>query len=609
MKFILLILVCTSISIIGQSGKQKIADKMFNELNLFEAVQVYEEIASSDKKDYHNLKRTADCHRLMNNTIEAEKWYALTVDFGTENPIDYYYLANAMKSNGNLTEVDNNLKIYAGLIGAEYEWNYSEFIAENKENALNFSVTNLAFNSIYSDFGAVLKGNEILFVSNRVSIYNEGETVAWDNTVFNEIYTYTEVDSVELFFSSDLTKGIHDGPVAILNDKLYITRNLNAKTGRKVLKLNVLGETEGEWFAESNFAYNDENYSVGHAAFSKDGLKMVFASDMPGGSGETDIWYSNMVKGEWSQPVNFGSEINTFDKELFPYLADNGDLYFSSLGHKGMGGLDLFVSYWIDGEYKTPENLGYPINTRFDDFSFAYDNYNLAYFSSNREEGKGDDDIYKTGIIEPFKYNPPITDTINPITSLTLEVLTITCPDKFIDGVVSLKNESSGHVIEQKLVAGNNIIQLEEGSNYTIEFSKEGYFPSSSDLTVEKNEIAVNTNSISFENVYFDFNSSYLNQDSKGELNKLAEILISNTGLKISINAYTDFIGDKKFNLQISEKRAKRVFDYLKSKGVKGKQMTHNHFGDANPILECEDESKCTRDELKVNRRVEFKTI
>ena len=205
----------------------------------------------------------------------------------------------------------------------------------------------------------------------------------------------------------------HDGPAALSADEktMYLTKSNIVVKKIKGALLNVVNlklyilkkDSTGKLSKPESFPYNSDDYSLGHATLTKDGKRIYFVSDMPGGIGQTDLWFSDYEKGAWQKPENLGQAINTEGREMFPYVHEDGTLFFSTDGRAGLGGLDLYFTVPAMDAYFEPQSLGYPINTNYDDFGFALNNdLKTGYFSSNRTGGKGEDDIYFFRAKEPL---------------------------------------------------------------------------------------------------------------------------------------------------------------------------------------------------------------
>jgi outer membrane protein OmpA-like peptidoglycan-associated protein len=671
-SIILFSIIALSFSANAQSLKQKVADKYFDQLDFIKAVEVYEDIVSGKGKDYHSLKQTAECYRLMNDIVKAEFWYNEVIVFGTNIPKDYYYYAQLLKSNGKYKLSDDSMKLFYEKAGKGTFTSVPNFYEKLKRDSIYFIVNSIETNSSMSDIAPVVYNDELIYISNRKNKMTSNITVGWNDTGFLEVYNAGSRDYLvkpSLFFGKDLTKNSHDGPIYFdtINNNIYITRNnLSEKNQNKNLKLFVFENTEDKWKEAEEFAYNSNEYSVGHSTLTPDGKTMYFTSDMPGGFGETDIWKTNLENGVWGVPVNLGEGINTFDKEMFPSISPSGDLYFASKGHHGFGGLDIFVAYKSGDKFMTPVNMGYPINTRFDDFSFTImDDNKFGYFSSDRVGGKGADDIYKVEmkkqVARPVEKEELIADSNVEVVDESKEKETVEIDDVAvvedvvvvdenkeketvkIDDVVEvkevntenvyslkgnlfdkisnsqltgasvvLKNKTTGKSIEKVIDNNGFSFDLTESTDYSVRFTNSSYISKTIDFSTDTETYLITLNeslsrdAILLNNIYYDFESYKLTSLARKELDKLVAILIQYPNMKIKLNSHTDSKGKDGYNEYLSRKRAKSVVNYLVTKGINGNRLSYNGYGESKLVNKCSNGVDCSEAEHQENRRTEF---
>ena len=351
----------------------------------------------------------------------------------------------------------------------------------------------------------------------------------------------------------------HDGPVSFNHDftEVFINRTqyIHDK-GKKeyghvrthLLKIFTSTLKEGKWSKPQPFFLNSDEYSVGHPALAPDGKSLYFVSDMKGGFGETDIFFCTRNGDQWSEPVNLGAKVNTSGKEMFPFVAANGDLYFASDGLPGFGGLDLFITRKIDTNWVTPRNLGQPVNSSYDDLSVAIsDTVGMGLFSSNRPGGLGSDDIYIFSIISPDLSKPPTL----PIVSVTNEV--VPPPKMAMDTLVTDKP-------------------------YRL------------------------------ENIYYDFDKWNIRDDAKQSLDQLVA-LMKGYPISVELGSHTDCRGSEIYNLDLSQRRAESAVQYIISRGIVPGRITAKGFGKSQPANRCNCASgiQCTETEYQFNRRTEFR--
>ena len=426
----------------AQKSYVRMGDMYFKQFDFKTALQYYARAVKKDSSDVHVRQNIADSYRHMNDWVNAEPWYAKLAQDQTVSPLNKMYYAEALRANQKYGDAKVAYKNY--MAAAPSDNSVKDRIAgvdkvsELAKDKGLYSIENLPINTSHSDFGPSFYTNgQIFFCSNRQPV-GKGMAIKDDWTDANFLQMYVgKPDANGNITTSELMQGrtpngkYHEGP-AVYNEKLqelYITRS-NYKKSRafsssdKTVKLKlyrlVYLPTENKWGDQLIEAvpFNDREYSVGHAALSADGQTLYFASDKPGGYGGVDLYKSiRDQSGNWSAPTNLGPTINTSGDDMFPFVANDGTLYFSSNGHMGLGGLDVFSSIPSKDSWSAPENLGYPINTNSDDFNYIIDKDNkTGYFASNRPGGQGDDDIYKfvkkgievCGLVYDAKTNDPI---------------------------------------------------------------------------------------------------------------------------------------------------------------------------------------------------------
>jgi outer membrane protein OmpA-like peptidoglycan-associated protein len=366
------------------------------------------------------------------------------------------------------------------------------------------------------------------------------------------------------------------------------------------------------------FGLNSDHWSVGHPALTPDGKILYFVSDMDGGYGGTDIWYCTMTDEGWSLAVNAGPMINTPGNEMFPFIALNGDLYFSSTGQPGFGGLDLFVCHKEGNLWKTPVNLGAPVNSPYDDFSIQFNSIDsTGFFSSSRPGGVGSDDIYY------MKQLPP-------------KVFLIACVKDKATGEplpgssIAVSNSASKEVLSFVADAeGCFRMQIRKGIAYSVKAEFPGYHPGLLEVKFTNDSEAKNFTTpkiIELEriivpppppppspppvvpSVYFDFDRSDIRADAKPILDNLVQVM-KEGNFMVEINAFCDSRGSNAYNDALSKRRAESVIQYLVSKGIDRNRMVASGNGETRLVNKCTDHVPCTKAEHQANRRAEFKLI
>lgn len=408
-KYILFLIIFLPTILWGQGLKKRMADKSFNSFHYAEAIKYYESILAKNPEDADSEEKLAESYRQINDTKNAEKWLAKVVQRPSAKPIHKLLYAEALANEGKYEEAKN---WYATYTEDNRGKNFVDFynnempllLANNKD----YTIEEAAFNSkTGADFSPAFLEEKIVFCSNRHAASNgwRKDEFKWTKSSFLDLYVVDANGNIEKF-NKKLNSRYHEGPVAFYdnNNKIIFTRNnyyegkyKESSEGINKLKLFFAEKLpDGAWGNVTPFAYNSDEYSVGHPAISADGQTLYFASDMPGGIGETDIYMCKWENGAWGKPINLGKEINTEGKEEFPFLDSKGNLFFSSTGHGGFGGLDIFFAENLNGKFEKPENVGVPLNSSQDDFGIIVDESGRAgYLSSDRASAAAQDDIYK----------------------------------------------------------------------------------------------------------------------------------------------------------------------------------------------------------------------
>jgi len=378
------------------------AQKLYKKMAYTQALDFYKKALEIDTSSILIKEKIAHCYRKLQDTPQAEVWYAKVVFSPITDPEDKLYYAQALASNNKHQDAQLWYNAYAKQVKDDSRPLAFALAYQNMESfykdSTNFQVNLAPFNSTEDDFSPVFYGKKIVFVSNR---HSQNERFKWDNSSFLDLYVYS--NGKTNVFQEKLNSPYHEGPLAFFpkGDSVIFTRNATKKPskGEKINRLNLYiayKQSDGTWGKEKEFAHNSEEFSTMHPALSPDGKTLYFVSDRVGSLGGMDIWVSYYENNKWTSPQNLGETINTRGNEAFPYVDFRGSLYLASNGHSGLGGLDVFIAENVGGKFISPQNLGYPINSIKDDFGFIFNpKSKKGYFSSNRAGGVGKDDIYE----------------------------------------------------------------------------------------------------------------------------------------------------------------------------------------------------------------------
>jgi len=393
--------------------------------------------------------------------------------------VDFYNMAQCLKLNGNYDESDVWMSRFEQRQQHDSRpaWQ-SNSSAQVKKiyNRTRYNVSLADFNSPQSDFGAFQNGGDVVFASARKVDEVIARQYAWKESPYLNVYKVTVTDTgftQPVILSSKLKTVYHDGPVSYSRDgnEMFVTQNpynFPGTFGKKQVNqfrlLSAHKQANGTWSELKPLPFNGDGFSTGHGALSNDGQTLWFASDRPGGKGRSDIYFVKRQGDGWGEPQNAGTAINTEGDEMFPFEAADGKLYFSSNGHLTLGGLDICIAFPTSSGFQV-RNMGYPINSTKDDFSlFMAPDGKRGYFSSNRANGKGDDDIYSFEVTDPIVLNREIQLVVrDKNTGLILPKAIVTVKE----------NQKSKDLVTDE--NGKIVYGSEEANNLTVNTEPLGY--------------------------------------------------------------------------------------------------------------------------------------
>ena len=424
----LALLVGAALGADAQSSRLKRAERLMADLNYSDAIQLYNQILESSDAPEAKIA-LAEAYRKINDPANAEYWYGQIVRLPEATAYDKLYYGQALQQNGKCDQAAEWFAVFMREQPDDLRGQYLGRACDYEQELLTrgagvYEVEHLGINSALDDFGAAVYGDGLLFASDRSQGVAIKRDHAWTGNPFLELYyveamrtdeedpqttVYGEPDKFDKTFNSKY----HEAAVTLSEngDQMFFTRNnyVDGKLGRSddgVVKLKVFyadKQGEDEWGDLQSLPFNSDEYSVLHPALSPSGNRLYFASDMPGGFGGMDVYYSEKENGRWNPPVNLGPNVNNEGHQAFPFVGPDARIYFASDGHVGLGGYDLYYTTEKAAfEFTLPENLGAPLNSTADDHSLVVvGDGNFGYFSSNRTGGAGKDDIYsfvRTGI-------------------------------------------------------------------------------------------------------------------------------------------------------------------------------------------------------------------
>jgi tetratricopeptide (TPR) repeat protein len=410
MKSKYLVIIPLLLSVVTGSAQKSKADKYFAKAQYAKEIPAYEKAAKkNDDSQQESLVRLGDCYRVLNEYKKAEDSYKQALALKGKLPADFYYnYGYVLKTNNNYAEALN--QFYAYLEEKPTDNKVKNAIKSCQQikywmtKAVEYEIKNVeGVNTAKSEFCPSVLNNKLVYVGEKQTDFLELSVDEMNGEPFLNVFvSKVDVDksSNTKTFSNKINGKYHDGPVSFSSDGKtllftrvdYVTKKNKEYINRA--KIFFANGHDRNWSNIKGFQYNSEDYSVAHPSLSPDGNYLFFTSDMPGGQGGKDLWYCKKSGDGWEKPVNLGTDVNTSGDEMFPYVRKDGVLFFSSNGLPGFGGLDIFSAKEKEGKWLVSRNESLHLNSSSDDFSVCFLSDSTGYFSSNREGGKGKDDIY-----------------------------------------------------------------------------------------------------------------------------------------------------------------------------------------------------------------------
>lgn len=598
----------------AQNQYTKTADKLFDRYEYVDAAKEYLKLAEGSKADNYVYKQLAESYYNVFNTKEAVKWYAKVVEQKQEAET-YYKYAQMLKAEGNFKEADKQMQQFAQLAPndqrAKTFVSNPNYLPELKGQTKLYDIAKSDVSSDKTDFGAVLTNdNNVYFASarntsKRNSNFNDEPYLDIYKATYNANGTISDAVAVD-----NLNTRWHDGPASITNDgntMYYGSESFNEKEftkdkakNSKFGKIYLYKATkEGDKWANSKpLPFNNKEYDVRNPSISKDGKTLYFSSNMPGGFGGEDIWKVSVNGDEYGTPENLGAKVNTEANESFPFITDDNILFFSSNGKTGFGGLDVFKLDLNKGSEAM--NVGEPVNTSKDDFAFTYNaTKKVGFFSSNRD---GVDNIYKADPVCNVQALVRVKDAKT---------------GKVIEGATVLLVDEKQKTVSNQTTAlnGETLTGVLCNTAYSAQVSKQGYESGVFEVAKAENEQVVvealltpimpiiTEKEVILQPIFFEFNKSNITAEGAAELDKLVMVMNEYPNMVIFAKSHTDSRGSDKYNMNLSDRRAKSTVQYLISKGIAKDRISGQGFGESEPKVACK---PCTEEQYAQNRRSEF---
>ncbi len=646
------ILLLLSLKLTAQDFDKRIdkADQNFKAFAYIDARAIYLDVAQKGYSSQKLYQKLADAFYLTGELEDSIEWYEKLIENYPENlsPEYLFKYAQSLKSVERYKEADKIMDRFYEITGNDKR--AESFV--NKRNYLDFiemqsgkyDLFKLNINSKNSEYAPSFNNqNQIVFASSRSKQTKDSKIHGWTRMPFLDLFSSNiKEDTISLDepvkLKGKINTKFHESSTSFSKDgkTLYFSRNNytnnklgTSKKGIVLLKLYKARFREGKWTDIEELSFSSNEYSASHPSLSKDGKKLYFASDMPGTLGKSDLFVVDVLSnGQFGKPKNLGEKINTEGRETFPYISDSGRLYFSSDGHVGLGGLDIFVTVPEESGFSAAYNVGKPVNSPKDDFTFVLnEETKIGYFASNRKGGKGNDDIYS------FKQTEEL----------------ITSCKQYIEGIIydrdtnqSLPNANvvllneDLDIIEQ--VQSNSLggykFEAECDQEYMIKASLSQYLPR--DITLRTTDIFEFTHDVSIhlssvndgnklltaveinvgddlskalqlEPIYFSLDDSEISPEAEVELQKIISAMNKYPELKIEVRSHTDSRSSYWYNKRLSVNRMRATIKYIVEEGgINWRRVRGKAYGERRLLNNCKNDVPCTEEEHQENRRSEF---
>ncbi|MDY0089839.1 MAG: OmpA family protein [Flavobacteriaceae bacterium] len=618
MKRIVYILLIMPFILWSQKASKKKADELFANRTYVEAAKMYEQLKNPSREILQNL---GDSYYYNSQMVFASKAYGnLFFTYKDSiNPEYYFRYAHALMGT---EDYDRANKIMSQYL--KYTVDTPKFREHlNSIVPYNYVVKPMTRSTNTGDFGISYYGEKVVFSSVRDE---KKPKYHWNDKPYLDLFEATVSEDKQLQnikpFPEVINSKTHESSAVFSQDgtMMYFNRTNEERVlvGEEMIATVKMFQAEfidGEWTNIEELPFSSDQYSTVHPALSPDEKRLYFSSDRPGGFGSFDLYYVDIAEdGSYSEPVNLGNSINTKHREQFPFISEDGTLYFASDGHEGLGGLDIFMSRNYDDKFAKPINLGETINTGMDDFGFIVkEELHTGYFASNR---KGTDNLYafvRTENERRFVVEGDVRD-IHTKNLLPGSIVTLYDENDILIGQLVV-GENADYVFntepnkKYKIIAERDfyaskemfIKTLDDGRvRFNIELEIESY-DDAEEIIVTKDDGLVY---IQLENIYFDLDKWDIKPDAARTLNVLVDIMKKYPRMEVELGAHTDSRASDAYNLRLSHNRAASTLEYLVENGIARRRLRSKGYGERVQLIPCGD--NCTETEHAINRRVEF---
>jgi peptidoglycan-associated lipoprotein len=613
----------------------KKAEKSYANAEYDVAIDQYQTLVKKNPRDPDLNYRLAEAYKKSNKIGQGAPYYRAAIQNGIDDEMAWFEYAQALKAVGKYDDAKDALNDYLLKAStpsikklAEDDLASLEKLDLLKDRESYYRVKNLeTVNTPAAEYSPVYNKGDLYFTSNR----DGGKVYKATGTGFTDIYSVktrgavVDLTSLKALDPIINDPGVNEGSVAFSSDgftMIFAKGNTGKSSDAEQINLFFTRYRNGRWSTPRPVNVNEPSSWDSSPAMSPDGTTLYWASDRPGGLGGSDIYSATLNnRGRWVDIRNLGPEINTAGDEAFPYMAEDGSLYFSSNGHPGLGSMDIFVAKRQGGAMRV-DNLGAPVNSEGDDFGLFLFNPTRGFFSSNRPGGKGDDDIYT------FVNDDPNLKIINFHLAGTTVTPDATGTDEILGNTkVRLLDEKDDKLISETFTGddGSFNFQVFGEENYYLVAEKPDYFTTRIDFTTvgktpDRSTLTELITNITFEtkirlekiimqkpivleNIYYDLDKDDIRADAAVELDKLAQLMRDNPEIEIELASHTDDRAPDDYNLDLSDRRARSAVRYLVTQGINASRMVARGYGETQLIIK----DAQTEEEHQVNRRTEFK--
>lgn len=638
LKLILVVLLFLHVSAEAQERLIEKGNEKFEAYSFSPAIDIYKKVIEKGYVSADLLRKLGNSYYYNADYKDAANTYKrLVADYPNEvKAEDYFKYAQTLKTLGDydtsssimskfidITQGDGRAMAFGGD---------RDFMAEIKDNSGRYKLAPFEFNSPYSDFAPSFYKAGLIFSSDRDTGNFARYRHTWNAKDFLDLYE-VNVDSSSLNkvrkLDETVNTRLHESTSTVTKDgqTLYFTRNnfiegKYIKDDKGIIRLKIFRAQlleDSTWGEVEELPFNSDAYSVANPALSPDEKTLYFASDMPGTLGESDLFMVKINQDRtFGPPQNLGPNINTEARETFPFITSSEILYFSSDGHPGLGGLDVFATKILRKDFTGKVlNVGEPVNSKTDDFTFIFDEQlRIGYVASNREDGLGADDIYSF-----VESRPLVFDCIQKVTGTVRDKIT---NEVLVGATMKVINENNEELFTTITDSeGTYSLELDCNQGNFVRALMEGYIPFEEyigisdgkpkiiDFYLERDRITAGFGDdlaklLQLSTIYFDFDKYNIRKDSEVEIEKVIAAMEKYPSLKLKVNSHTDSRGPAAYNLWLSQKRAEATVNYMIKNGISKDRLLSEGFGETKLLNECADGVSCSSKKHDVNRRSEF---